>query len=225
MFPFLHCLQGQKSRICFLVIVSCFDRILLCCRVGQSGFSTEWNPHAYLQVTREESGDAWDAHQALGHVRVTVMGCNLQGHLCCPQLLSSESFHSVCSHSEDNRMTPSNMAVIFGPTLMRAQVETVAAMLDIKFQNIVVEILIEEHKKVLCPPPPLNISRWDQENQEYMSFYVMSDLRWYAGGQQRPPGPSSSHHPEEATAHHHLQETSPCFSSFQSRPLSTTGRE
>lgn len=45
-------------------------------------------------------------------------------------------------------MTPSNMAVIFGPTLMRAQVETVAAMLDIKFQNIVVEILIEEHRKV-----------------------------------------------------------------------------
>ena len=55
---------------------------------------------------------------------------------------------SVCSHSEDNRMTPSNMAVIFGPTLMRAKEETVAAMLDIKFQNIVVEILIEEYKKV-----------------------------------------------------------------------------
>lgn len=45
-------------------------------------------------------------------------------------------------------MTPSNMAVIFGPTLMRAKEETVAAMLDIKFQNIVVEILIEEYKKV-----------------------------------------------------------------------------
>lgn len=56
--------------------------------------------------------------------------------------------HSVCSHSEDNLMTPSNMAVIFGPTLMRAKEETVAAMLDIKFQNIVVEILIEDYKKV-----------------------------------------------------------------------------
>lgn len=47
-------------------------------------------------------------------------------------------------------MTPSNMAVIFGPTLMRAKEETVAAMLDIKFQNIVVEILIEDYTKVLC---------------------------------------------------------------------------
>lgn len=45
-------------------------------------------------------------------------------------------------------MTPSNMAVIFGPTLLRAKEETVAAMLDIKFQNIVVEILIEDFKKV-----------------------------------------------------------------------------
>lgn len=56
--------------------------------------------------------------------------------------------HSVCSHSAENLMSPGNMAVIFGPTLMRAQEETVAAMLDIKFQNIVIEMLIEEHKKV-----------------------------------------------------------------------------
>lgn len=60
---------------------------------------------------------------------------------------------NVCSHSEDNRMTPSNMAVIFGPTLMRAKEETVAAMLDIKFQNIVVEILIEDYKKIFSHMP------------------------------------------------------------------------
>lgn len=60
---------------------------------------------------------------------------------------------SVCSHSKDNLMTASNMAVIYGPTLMRAKEETVAAMLDIKFQNIVVEILIEEYKKVRVSRP------------------------------------------------------------------------
>uniref|UniRef100_A0AAQ4P2X8 Oligophrenin 1 n=1 Tax=Gasterosteus aculeatus aculeatus TaxID=481459 RepID=A0AAQ4P2X8_GASAC len=60
---------------------------------------------------------------------------------------------NVCSHSEENRMTPSNMAVIFGPTLMRAKEETVAAMLDIKFQNIVVEILIEDFKKIFSYMP------------------------------------------------------------------------
>ncbi|XP_068456882.1 oligophrenin-1 isoform X2 [Clinocottus analis] len=60
---------------------------------------------------------------------------------------------NVCSHSEENRMTPSNMAVIFGPTLLRAKEETVAAMLDIKFQNIVVEILIEDFKKIFSYMP------------------------------------------------------------------------
>ncbi|XP_074528186.1 oligophrenin-1 [Halichoeres trimaculatus] len=60
---------------------------------------------------------------------------------------------NVCSHSEENLMTPSNMAVIFGPTLMRAKEETVAAMLDIKFQNIVVEILIEDYKKIFSNTP------------------------------------------------------------------------
>ncbi|TNN79237.1 Oligophrenin-1 [Liparis tanakae] len=60
---------------------------------------------------------------------------------------------NVCSHSEDNRMTPSNMAVVFGPTLLRAKEETVAAMLDIKFQNIVVEILIEDFKKIFSHMP------------------------------------------------------------------------
>uniref|UniRef100_A0A3P8P114 Oligophrenin 1 n=1 Tax=Astatotilapia calliptera TaxID=8154 RepID=A0A3P8P114_ASTCA len=74
---------------------------------------------------------------------------------------------NVCSHSDENLMTSSNMAVIFGPTLMRAKEETVAAMLDIKFQNIVVEILIEHCKKIFShmpedstappvPPPRIN---------------------------------------------------------------------
>uniref|UniRef100_A0A674CKB4 Oligophrenin 1 n=1 Tax=Salmo trutta TaxID=8032 RepID=A0A674CKB4_SALTR len=60
---------------------------------------------------------------------------------------------NVCGNSGDNLMTPSNMGVIFGPTLMRAKEETVAAMLDIKFQNIVVEILIEDYTKIFCSAP------------------------------------------------------------------------
>uniref|UniRef100_A0A8C8RPJ1 Oligophrenin-1 n=1 Tax=Pelusios castaneus TaxID=367368 RepID=A0A8C8RPJ1_9SAUR len=67
---------------------------------------------------------------------------------------------NVCEHSRENLMSPSNMGVIFGPTLMRAQEDTVAAMMNIKFQNIVVEILIEHFDKVrgqslltVLPPP------------------------------------------------------------------------
>ncbi len=54
---------------------------------------------------------------------------------------------SVSTHRESNMMTVSNLGVIFGPTLMRSQEETVAAMMNIKFQNIVVEILIENFEK------------------------------------------------------------------------------
>uniref|UniRef100_A0A673WUN0 Rho GTPase activating protein 42 n=1 Tax=Salmo trutta TaxID=8032 RepID=A0A673WUN0_SALTR len=54
---------------------------------------------------------------------------------------------TVSTHSQFNLMTVSNLGVIFGPTLMRSQEETVAAMMNIKFQNIVVEILIENFDK------------------------------------------------------------------------------
>lgn len=55
---------------------------------------------------------------------------------------------SVAAHSKNNLMTVANLGVVFGPTLMRPQEETVAAIMDLKFQNIVVEILIEHHEKV-----------------------------------------------------------------------------
>ncbi|KAI4814965.1 hypothetical protein KUCAC02_005139, partial [Chaenocephalus aceratus] len=54
---------------------------------------------------------------------------------------------TVSAQSQFNLMTVSNLGVIFGPTLMRSQEETVAAMMNIKFQNIVMEILIENFNK------------------------------------------------------------------------------
>ncbi|XP_066475441.1 rho GTPase-activating protein 42 isoform X2 [Tiliqua scincoides] len=64
----------------------------------------------------------------------------------------------VSLHSQQNLMTVSNLGVIFGPTLMRAQEETVAAMMNIKFQNIVVEILIEHYEKIFHTAPDPTIS-------------------------------------------------------------------
>ncbi|CAO2611068.1 Rho GTPase-activating protein 10 [Lemmus lemmus] len=46
-------------------------------------------------------------------------------------------------------MTVANLGVVFGPTLMRPQEETVAAIMDLKFQNIVVEILLGNHEKLI----------------------------------------------------------------------------
>lgn len=60
----------------------------------------------------------------------------------------SVCLHSVANHHQQNLMTVANLGVVFGPTLLRPQEETVAAIMDIKFQNIVVEILIENHERV-----------------------------------------------------------------------------
>ncbi|KAM3624100.1 uncharacterized protein V6R79_018857 [Siganus canaliculatus] len=60
---------------------------------------------------------------------------------------------NVAAHSKQNLMTVANLGVVFGPTLMRPQEETVAAIMDLKFQNIVVEILIEHHVKIFADAP------------------------------------------------------------------------
>lgn len=71
----------------------------------------------------------------------------------CARFLSLVPFlflsPSVANNHKQNLMTVANLGVVFGPTLLRPQEETVAAIMDIKFQNIVVEILIENHDKVI----------------------------------------------------------------------------
>uniref|UniRef100_A0A8C7ZI86 Rho GTPase-activating protein 10 n=1 Tax=Oryzias sinensis TaxID=183150 RepID=A0A8C7ZI86_9TELE len=63
---------------------------------------------------------------------------------------------NVAAHSKQNLMTVANLGVVFGPTLMRPQEETVAAIMDLKFQNIVVEILMEHHEKIFTDAPGLS---------------------------------------------------------------------
>ncbi|NXO28230.1 RHG10 protein, partial [Cisticola juncidis] len=71
---------------------------------------------------------------------------------------------NVSKHAKRNLMTVANLGVVFGPTLMRPQEETVAAIMDLKFQNIVVEILIENHEKIFKTlpdaafPEPISVS-------------------------------------------------------------------
>lgn len=54
-------------------------------------------------------------------------------------------------------MTVSNLGVCFGPTLLRPEEETVASIMDLKFYNIVVEILIENYEKIFNSEPDKNL--------------------------------------------------------------------
>ncbi|XP_075786124.1 rho GTPase-activating protein 10 isoform X3 [Pelodiscus sinensis] len=96
---------------------------------------------------------------------------------------------NVSDHAKKNLMTVANLGVVFGPTLMRPQEETVAALMDLKFQNIVVEILIENHEKIfrtlpdatfsepismsVSPPnaPPRQSRRQGQRNKRPLAVY------------------------------------------------------
>ncbi|TWW74717.1 rho GTPase-activating protein 42 [Takifugu flavidus] len=71
--------------------------------------------------------------------------------------LLTNHLYKVSSNCSQNLMTVSNLGMIFGPTLMRSQEETVAAMMNIKFQNIVVEIIIENHHKIFGEAPDLSL--------------------------------------------------------------------
>ena len=55
---------------------------------------------------------------------------------------------NVAAESSRNMMSISNLAVCFGPTLLRPEEETMAAIMDIKFCNLVVEILIENYDTI-----------------------------------------------------------------------------
>ncbi|XP_034471631.1 rho GTPase-activating protein 26 isoform X1 [Drosophila innubila] len=58
---------------------------------------------------------------------------------------------------EKNKMSVFNLGVVFGPTLLRPLEETVAAILDIKFNNIVINILIENYERIFKNDPSSSV--------------------------------------------------------------------
>ena len=55
----------------------------------------------------------------------------------------------VAQHSDKNMMRASNVGVVFGPTLMRPRNETVQSIMNIKYQNIIVQQIIEDNQRIL----------------------------------------------------------------------------
>lgn len=59
----------------------------------------------------------------------------------------------MASKSDKNLMTVNNLGVCFGPTLLRPEEETVASIMDLKFYNVVVDILIENYQEIFHNEP------------------------------------------------------------------------
>lgn len=45
-------------------------------------------------------------------------------------------------------MAASNLGVVFGPTLMKSKEESMAAIMNLKYQSVVIELLIKEFNQV-----------------------------------------------------------------------------
>ncbi|XP_047515535.1 rho GTPase-activating protein Graf [Pieris napi] len=98
----------------------------------------------------------------------------------------------VAARSALNLMGACNLAVCFGPTLLRAERETVASILELKFYNVLVEALIEDAPDLPDSPDPSESPRSpdsparngaapDTSSPGAMSSYARNDIMAGAG--------------------------------------------
>lgn len=69
-------------------------------------------------------------------------------------LLVLAHLRKVAAKSDKNLMSESNLAVCFGPTLLRPERETVASILELKFYNVLVETMLENYDEIFEAGPP-----------------------------------------------------------------------
>ncbi|XP_008285757.1 rho GTPase-activating protein 15 isoform X2 [Stegastes partitus] len=56
--------------------------------------------------------------------------------------------HRVIQYGEDNRMTVQNVAIVFGPTLLRPEMESSNIAMHMVFQNQIVEFILNEYERI-----------------------------------------------------------------------------
>lgn len=56
----------------------------------------------------------------------------------------------VAQHADVNRMNASNLAIVFGPNLIRPKVETMESSINVPKTNIVLEDIIKSKHKVFA---------------------------------------------------------------------------
>merc|ERR1719232_992405 len=101
-----------------------------------------------------EAGKCENYSVRMGKVHRLIQQLPSPHHRMLEMLLSHLA--KVVVKCDKNLMTVANLAVCFGPTLLRQEEETVAAIMDIKFANVVVEILIQNWHTLLKTKPDTN---------------------------------------------------------------------
>merc|ERR1719232_2198881 len=101
-----------------------------------------------------EAGKCENYSVRLGKVHRLIQQLPSPHHRMLEMLLSHLA--KIVDKCDKNLMTVANLGVCFGPTLLRAEEETVAAIMDIKFANVVVEIMIQNWETLLKTKPDTN---------------------------------------------------------------------
>ena len=88
-----------------------------------------WVRHGYLNRCLVIFWHSWTMHGSTSFIQCVFPG-------------------RVAAHSNRNLMAASNLGVVFGPTLMKSREESMAAIMNLKYQSIVIELLIKEFNTV-----------------------------------------------------------------------------
>ena len=67
--------------------------------------------------------------------------CDINRDLCPPS-------PRVIDHGEENRMTTQSVAIVFGPTLLRPETETLNMAVHMVYQNQIVELILLEYEAI-----------------------------------------------------------------------------
>lgn len=70
---------------------------------------------------------------------------NIQGNKDDSFFLPSDR---VIQYGDDNRMTVQNVAIVFGPTLLRPEMESQNIAMHMVFQNQIVEFILNEYDRL-----------------------------------------------------------------------------
>ncbi len=105
-----------------------------------------------------ESWPGWLVHVHVCSIYTYAL-CKCSGWLCISP--TTAPLHRVAAASDVNLMKASNIGVCFGPTLMRPERESVATIVDIKYQNIIVEVMVDNVEEV---SRNRTVSWWRQKN-------------------------------------------------------------
>ncbi|XP_047126257.1 rho GTPase-activating protein 26 isoform X2 [Hydra vulgaris] len=78
----------------------------------------------------------------------------------------------VADHANFNLMQASNLGVVLGPTLMRPKEETMAAIMNIKYQSVVVETMIKNYDKLYPNGPSFDVKVTSSPSQVSVSSNI-----------------------------------------------------